>query len=547
MGNTEEVVIIRIQFTSTNNAHVDLFSTMTIIKHGGIMQRLSFLLLCTAFLLATDIDEIPLLRWAGPPGSRPGTYEEWIAEHPYSEFSYTVGNVYYGDGRQGNIAIFTEDSLAQYLTTEISQLMQQLANEGYTVHSYDISGGTPEMLRMLLCGLYYTYDIEGALFIGDLPVAWFEVYDFGGGLAQFPIDLFYMDLDGTWIDTINTGNGRYDGHTGNVNPDIYIGRLMPTGIGVDTTVLKNYFAKDTDYRNGTLRLPERALVFVDDDWIPYAYQWSSNVAMLFPDTMSYWHPETTKAGIYRQKLDSTQIWVSVFAHSWPGGHQFVFNNGNQHDYYYSFEYIAQNPPTNFYNFFACSFSRYTTNGYGGGQAIFNDAYGVGSIGSTKTGSMLDFQYFYRPLSEDKTLGEAFKYWFDCIYDSVGMNFDRLCWHYGMTLLGDPFLKPTGHNTHVVERTSDAVHEHQLAMRGSLVSERIELALHLEYTQNVEITLFDCSGRFAGELMSAMLEAGTHELAFSVREINRSKLPNGVYVLRAVVGNRALTTRFVLIN
>ncbi|KPK64096.1 hypothetical protein AMJ83_03600 [candidate division WOR_3 bacterium SM23_42] len=511
------------------------------------MHRLNLILLCTAFLFATNTDEITLLRWAGPPGSRPGTFEEWIAEHPYTEFYYTMDKVYYGDGRLGNIAIFTEDSLAQYLTAEISQLMQHLTNDGYTVYSYNISGGTPETLRTLLLGLYNTLNIEGALFIGDLPVAWFEVYDFGGGLAQFPIDLFYMDLDGIWIDTINTGNDRYDGHIGNKNPEIYIGRLMPTGIGVDTTVLKNYFAKDTDYRNGTLRLPERALVFVDDDWIPYALQWSSDVALVFPDTMSYWHPETTKAGIYRQKLDSAQIWVSVFAHSWPGGHQFVFNNGNQHDYYYSFEYISQNPPTNFYNFFACSFSRYTTNGYGGGQAIFNDAHGIGSIGSTKTGSMLDFQYFYRPLSQDRTLGQAFKYWFDCIYDSVGMNFDRLCWHYGMTLLGDPFLKPTGHSTHVVEHASNAAQISQLVLKSTLISDRIELTLHLNQMQEIGITLFDCSGRFVGELMSGMLEAGTHELAFSIREANRSRLPNGVYVLRAVVGNQVLTTKFIKIN
>jgi len=37
-------------------------------------------------MIAAGQDGVPLLRWAGPPGSRPGTYEEWIADHPYTPF-----------------------------------------------------------------------------------------------------------------------------------------------------------------------------------------------------------------------------------------------------------------------------------------------------------------------------------------------------------------------------------------------------------------------------------------------------------------------------
>ncbi|MCK4941275.1 hypothetical protein KAS45_04215, partial [candidate division WOR-3 bacterium] len=441
----------------------------------------------------------------------------------------------------------TEESLAQHLTAELQQLAQYLTDEGYTVFDYHLSGGMPETLRTFLQDLHTTNNIEGALFIGDLPVAWFEVYDFGGSLAEFPIDLFYMDLDGTWLDTISTGNGRYDGHVGNTKPEIYIARLMPTGIGTDTTVLKRYFEKITAYRDGLMPLRKRALVFVDDDWVPWAMQWSNDVALLFPDTMSYWYPDTTKASLYRERLDSTQIWVSVFAHSWPGGHQFVFDSGNQHDYYYANEYTNQNPPTSFYNFFACSFSRYTQNGYGGGRAIFNEDYGIGSIGSTKSGSMLDFNYFYRPLSEGKTLGEAFKYWFECIYDSVGMNFDRLCWHYGMTLLGDPFLKPTGHNTSIADGVLNAHDESRLQLKHSLVSQHIDLVLNVDRAQEIRIVLYDCVGRFVVCLMDEYLEAGNHTLTINLRNAYGGVLPNGVYVLRAVIGNSTSARKFVKID
>jgi hypothetical protein len=294
-------------------------------------------------------------------------------------------------------------------------------------------------------------------------------------------------------------------------------------------------------------LRKRALVFIDDDWVPWAAQWTNDVALLFPDTMSFWYPDTTRASFYRERLDTVQIWVSVFAHSWPGGHQFMYNNGSQYDYYYANEYTFQNPPANFYNFFACSFSRYTQNGYGGGRAIFNEDYGIGSIGSTKSGSMLDFNYFYRPLSEGKTLGQAFKYWFECIYDSVGMNFDRLCWHYGMTLLGDPFLKPTGHNTAIAENTMNTHGQSEFTLKSSLVSEHIDLTLKLERTQQIRLMLYDCMGRRVGDSMSANLEAGTHQLVFTLRNASGERLTNGIYILQAVIGSSCSTKKIVKIE
>ncbi len=511
------------------------------------MHRIFVLLFLTLALFAGETDEIPLLRWAGPPGSHPGTYEDWIAEHPPTPFYYSLNRIFDGDGRSGSVAILTDQDLVPYITTEINQLSSQLQSEGYTVFSYEMTGGTPETLRTFLHDIYTADSIEGVLMIGDLPVAWFEVYDFGGSLAQFPIDLFYMDLDGTWLDTISTGNGRYDGHQGNMHPEIYVGRLMPTGIGVDTVVLKNYFRKNSDYRDGTLTLPERALVFVDDDWYPYALQWTMDVTLLFPDTMSYWDPETTRASLYRERLDTTQAWVSVFAHSWPGGHQFAYNSGNQYDYYYSSEYVSQNPPTFFFNFFACSFCRYTDNGYGGGRAIFNDDYGIGSIGSTKTGSMLDFRFFYRPLGDSANLGQAYKYWFDCIYDSVGMSFDRLCWHYGMTLLADPFLKPTGHVTAVSENTKTDASGFGVHMRNTIATNRVYYTLTLEETQMVNMVLYDCMGRAATGQKGQVYTPGRHNIALDMRDRSGGTLPNGIYFLQVSKGKDAATRKILKIE
>jgi hypothetical protein len=505
-------------------------------------------LLPVACLFGSDIENIPLLMWAGPPGSRPVTQAEWLAEHPYTAFHYVLRDIYYGDGRLGSVAIITEQNLTPYLEDEIGQLCNSLTTEGYTVFEYGLSGGTPDTLRDFLADIHATDNIEGVLFIGDLPIAWFEVYDFGGGLTQFPIDLYYMDLDGTWLDTINTGNGRYDGHVGNTKPEIYVGRLLPTGIGTDTVVLKRYFEKNNAYRHDTLFLTQRALVFVDDDWQYWGPSWAYDVSLLYPDTMNYWDPETTRALVYRPKLDTTQAWVSVFAHSWPGGHAFEYHVGNDtlSDYYYSYEYTNQNPPTNFYNFFACSFCLYTQGGYGGGQAIFNEDYGISAIGSTKSGSMLDFQYFYQPLGQGETIGEAYRHWFNCIYDSVGMSFDRLCWHYGMTLLGDPFLRPTGHATRITEDRMKTIPGIRL-ITGNPTGNRLNLTIHLDAAQHVELLLYDCLGRLVQRMYNALLAAGSHSMSLPIEAIDHREMPAGIYLLEATIGNNTITRKIVRIK
>ncbi len=431
-------------------------------------------------------EDVHLLRWAGPEGSRPESYEEWVMKNPVKPFSFLVSRKILTKDNP-TVAIITEQSIYNSILNELNQLISDLQKD-YNVLDIVVSGGTPENLKDSLISLYNLYNIEGALFIGNLPVAWFEIAnDFNTyGYADFPIDLFYMDLNGVWLDTMSPGNGKYDGHSGDMFAEIYVGRLIPTGIGNDTLLIKNYLVKDHNFREGTILLQKRALFFCDDDWIPWASYWAQNLSLLYPDTMNFWDAETTRGTIYSSKLDSVQAWVSVFAHSWPGGHQFKYNNGSSYDYFYSGSYTTKNPPSNFYNFFACSFARYTSSGYGAGRAIFNQSYGIGAIGSTKTGSMLDFEYFYQPLANGKTIGEAFKDWFNYII-SGGVTFSELCWHYGMTLLGDPFIRPLGHNVGIEELSN-------LKKINSIFKGKIILELNIP----LKIKIYELTGRIIYE-------------------------------------------------
>lgn len=501
--------------------------------------------MCTALMLSADINDIPLLRWAGPEGSHPGTYEEWCAMHPEQPFEYIFRGIRYGL-RDGTVAVFTEQNLVTALNSELTQLETDLVTDGYTVVSYGVTGGTPEDLKTMLTDLYDTLDLEGALLVGSVPIAWYEVQnDFNSyGYADFPCDLFFMDLDGTWLDTMNTGNGKYDGHDGNREPEIYVGRLYPEGLGDDTLLLQNYFVKNNAYRQNTLHLIDRALVFVDDDWYNWANQWANDVGLLYSDIMQFYHPETTRAAVYRPRLDTTQAWVAVFAHSWPQGHQFSYNSGGSHDYYYGAEYTTQDPPSNFYNFFACSFSRFTESvNCGGSRAVFNQSYGLASLGSTKTGSMLDFNYFYAPLADSSNLGEAFRDWFIHITQN-GVTHDELCWHYGMTLLGDPFLKPTGHDVGIAEFRQVVTAGSDLTVLSNPVGASMRIHVRLAEHEHVTIALYDPTGRKVAVLLNSALDAGDHTYRYDMIDHRGTALPTGVYVLRAQFNERFLSRKIV---
>jgi len=96
----------------------------------------------------------------------------------------------------------------------------------------------------------------------------------------------------------------------------------------------------------------------------------------------------------------------------------------------------RDPPVLFYNLFACGPGRFTDENYLAGSYIFHTTYGLITVASSKSGSMLNFQDFTQPLSEGKSIGEAFREWFDT--QAPYQQWEKE-WYYGMVLLGDPTL------------------------------------------------------------------------------------------------------------
>jgi len=97
---------------------------------------------------------------------------------------------------------------------------------------------------------------------------------------------------------------------------------------------------------------------------------------------------------------------------------------------------THDPPVLFYNLFSCGPGRFTDENYLAGAYIYNTTYGLISIASSKSGSMLNFKYFYDPLSKGKKIGEAFIDWFNM--QQPYQQWEKE-WYYGMVICGDPTL------------------------------------------------------------------------------------------------------------
>ncbi len=371
-------------------------------------------------------DQVKTLEWVDPMGRSPLGFAEWSAAHQAGFDASWIGRV----GRTGDddvVAVVVSAELYPHIATELSQYQADLVTAGYSVQLDTMRGMSHQTLRSHLAGIS---SIVGAVLIGELPLAWYEMSG-----EEFPIDLYMMDLDGTWHDS--DGDGLYDDHRGSMAADIWVGRLDARPLTWDDEVrlMKRYFDKNHAYRTGSLSLPDRALAYVDDDW-----RWFGNCDLdeVYADVTTVTDRNTTRASDYRIRLAQGYEWIQVCSHSCPWGHTFkafgayggtVFNS----------DIYGIRPQAHFYNLFACSGTRYVEENCSAGWDIFQDDYGLLAVGSAKSGSMLHFDDFYRPMGQGECIGEAFRLWF-----AEWAEQDRF-WFYAMNILGDPTLKPHGNS------------------------------------------------------------------------------------------------------
>lgn len=342
------------------------------------------------------------------------------------------------------VVVLVDDGLILQLNASILQYADDLEVIGYSVKVINGTWTEPNTVRALLKG-ELSNGLVGAVLVGDIVEAWYEILNgpASWGTQEFPTDLYYTDLDGSWADADD--DGLMDNHTRSVDPEIWLGRLRPSVIGDEVDLLRNYFRKNHEYRTGNLTLPHRSLVYVDEDWTSWSYEWNDSVARIYNDStlINDVDGDATNKADYMERLTHDYEWIHVGVHSGPATHWFKVDGQWLSDQiFYSTELGTIDPHAHFYNLWACSNARYTVPNCMGSQYVFADTYGLLSIGSTKTGGMINQDSFYKPLASNITIGEAFQEWFK---EEGQANRN---WTYGMVILGDPTLT-TIHDIHAI--------------------------------------------------------------------------------------------------
>ena len=347
------------------------------------------------------------------------------------------------------IAVIVESSIFPNVSEAVFQYRKDLNDTGYHTILYTNHIATAEVLKTLLSSWYESDNLVGAVLIGRLPYARFhhdESLEFSA--ETFICDLFLMDLDGQWSDE-NPTDGVYDTHSSSPLtdrfPEIFVGRIDPSCLTWGSGVVEhitNYLNRIHDYRTGGIQRNRRAIAYIDDDWSGrWGARWSADLGLAYKDYTSVRLPTTnTNATDWRiNRLTQNYQWGHLCAHSSATTH--YFGPGGSGEGTVSSSQIRVAPPSfNFYNLFCCSGAKWTTNDNLAVTYAFSGDFSLAAIGSSKTGSMMDCDEFYRPLSLNGTLGESLIEWFSqSLTSSSSAGTEYLEWYYGMNIVGDPLL------------------------------------------------------------------------------------------------------------
>jgi len=415
----------------------------------------AFFILHSAFVFAAPPSRYHLEPSRDPTGAPLPTRAEYLNRFPERPLEVFGISRFEGVRRfprrdeEGTVVIAVNNNLFNQMEERFERYAQEVAADGWDVVQVNLEGGSPADVKATLIELGGD-DLVGVVLCGEIALAWFEDREYfynenvpdNPRLHEFPIDLFYMDLDGEWQDT--SGNGIYDVHSGAWAPDIWLGRIAAynlSRIREDTTTAL-YLDRISAYRRGAHRLPHRAVAFIDDDWRIVANQWAGDIGLAFGRVELVEEPETTSASTYRDYLtgDGFEL-MQVAVHSTADAHAFHTQNRRVFDYF-RFRNLREEVAPNvlFYNLFACSVMNLSRNLCMGALYALRSPSALGAVGPAKVGGMLFFDDYYRHMANGISFGESLRRWFALHGREPGhVNWAR-SWFYGMTHIGDPTLK-----------------------------------------------------------------------------------------------------------
>ena len=354
------------------------------------------------------------------------------------------------DALKPDYLVVVSNSIYDSLAYEIRTYAEDVhAIYGYGVYVEAVENATSEQLKSLI--LNYEDNLHGVFFVGNLEECLFEIeedhHNPEYGYRIWPCDLYYMDLDGIWSDTDN--NGVYDTHTGNIDPDVFFGRLSAAGLssmGSEVQLISRQLRKSHDFwwNSSYNVLADTVLNHIGYSWINHFP--ATHIVPAMPsgivDDVRFDSPAYSKQAYITSISHNGYGFTHLAAHSHPLAHRFGMTQAPDSIINVS-EIKHTNSCNEAYNLFCCSACNWlgaSADGYLGGVYLFDGLKTMAVVGTTKTGGMLKQYLFYSQLPTCN-IGEAFVSWFSQHYiNYMIIPWELVSWSYGMTILGDPTIR-----------------------------------------------------------------------------------------------------------
>ena len=421
-------------------------------------------------------------------------------------------------------------SIENAITLYIADLAAVEGKDAWLDYTTFDDQNSPSVLKDSIVDHYNNDNLEGLVFVGDLPTVMY--YDDGSyGLS----DHYWMDMDGVW----GGSNFNFNDHSGNIELEIWESRIVASVLEdrlglTEVEIVNTYFAKVHDRMIGGFVADKSKVILGDSNtWGGLENENKEPFENIYSPINCYGRGQDTKEN-WISELESGHEYGYVYEHSSATAHSTSGGSTSIDDI------IDADTDVRFLNSFACSNAKYSTANMVGVYAL--DDNGLLCIGSTNTGSMIMNSYdaYNDPLIEGKCFGEAFVDWANYVADKYSVDYNS-DWHYGMNIQGIASLKLAPYNPTPINE-GNKTSSLKSAFNFHVVNSKICYQIPDTYDKsNVRINLYNTKGALIKTLINELQEAGSHFI--SLKSI-KSNLASGLYVCEMNIGTFKTSVKIV---
>ena len=357
---------------------------------------------------------------------------------------YIYRNKHPGD-LKNSFSVIVEHSLKRYLNEEINTYLEDIKKQGYTPIVRYVNEEDPSELKEYVKSIP---NIKGVVFIGHIRHMNFEMSvkwnSYSASNEKFPCDFYFGSFKTHLLDV--NADGYYDSYVGQPSQDIFVGRIYAKTLPKDRIkLLKDYFHRNHEFRNGNKKFPNRALLYIDEAGLPvdtisdywkHREEFKNALLLAFNSVVMVADPATTNAENYLKTLSETSGYelIRVFGHG-SGAGRIFYKNGVPTKVT-SDDIWRINPKTYFIMDTGCHLANFTIPNYMDGAYVFSKN-GLLATGHSWINDEIAWhqEIFFGSLSKNKIFGIALRDYLNYCTE----NWVRVDSMFDTILIGDPLL------------------------------------------------------------------------------------------------------------